>query len=123
MSVSIISVACGCLFAGREFHACETHTDAGMPTGVEVKEVEIRLEQTCGACPEQYDAFLGDEPVGYLRLRHGFFRVDYPDCGGDTIFEGYPEGDGCFSSDEREEWLQRATQAIAIRLVKEGKVR
>lgn len=26
------------------------------------------LEQTCGACPEQYDVFKDGEPVAYLRL-------------------------------------------------------
>ena len=39
--------------------------------------LEIKLIQTCGACPEQYDAFIGEEQVGYLRLRHGYFRWQY----------------------------------------------
>lgn len=40
------------------------------------------LEQTCYAYPEQYDVFLDGKQVGYLRLRHGYFRCDYPNCGG-----------------------------------------
>ncbi|AGC36151.1 hypothetical protein B7L88_gp137 [Rhizobium phage RHEph10] len=60
--------------------------------------------------------------VGYLRLRHGYFRVEYPDIGGDVILDGHPVGDGCFDPDERDEWLNRAKTAIAARLVKEGKV-
>lgn len=40
---------------------------------------DIELRQTCAACPEQYDAYLNGELVGYLRLRHGHFRVrTYP---------------------------------------------
>jgi hypothetical protein len=31
----------------------------------------IELRQTCEACPEQYDAYLGDNRIGYLRLRYG----------------------------------------------------
>ncbi|WP_276122658.1 hypothetical protein [Pararhizobium qamdonense] len=122
MSVSIISLACGCFFAGRELHACDKHEDAeGWPEGTKVTKIEIDLVQTCGACPEQYDAFRDGEPVGYLRLRHGYFRVDYPECGGETIFDGHPEGDGCFTTDERDGWLEQAKTAIAAQLIKEGK--
>jgi hypothetical protein len=73
---------------------------------------DIRLEKTCGACPEQYDAYLGAERVGYLRLRHGHFRVDCPECGGETVYEAEPNGDGIFEHDEREEYLALATAAI-----------
>jgi hypothetical protein len=78
---------------------------------------EIRLEQTCDACPEQYDAYLGDKQVGYLRLRHGYFRVDYPDCGGKTIYEAETNGDGIFESDEREFHLNKAKEAIIQELL------
>jgi hypothetical protein len=73
----------------------------------------IRLVQTCGACPEQYDAFIGETKVGYLRLRHGTFRVDVPDCCEETIFEAEPEGDGIFEAGEREGYLSQAKVAIA----------
>lgn len=76
----------------------------------------IKLVQTCGACPEQYDAFLGNRQVGYLRLRHGHFRVDYPDCGGETIFEAEPVGDGIFDDEEREGYLHKAIDAICVRV-------
>lgn len=73
----------------------------------------IALVMTCGACPEQYDAFNGrGEMVGYLRLRHGRFRVDVPNCGGDTVYEAYPKGDGLFEDDEREDHLIKACEAI-----------
>ena len=30
----------------------------------------VTLVQTCGACPEQYDAYIDDKKIAYLRLRH-----------------------------------------------------
>jgi hypothetical protein len=72
-----------------------------------------RLICTCGACPEQYDVFTAaGQKVGYLRLRHGCFRADVPACGGETIYESYPKGDGCFAADERESELTKAVEAI-----------
>jgi hypothetical protein len=78
----------------------------------------IKLNLTCPACPEQYDAFMDGEQVGYLRLRHGEFRVDFPDCGGGTIYEAHPKGDGAFDDDEREFYLNEARRAIEKRLAK-----
>jgi hypothetical protein len=72
----------------------------------------IRLVLTCGACPEQYDAFDGDKKVGYLRLRHGYFRVDCPNCGGTTVYEATPKGDGMFEPEERDYYLRFAVDAI-----------
>ena len=62
---------------------------------------DYRLERTSCACPEQYSVYDKDGiECGYLRLRHGHFRADYPDCGGETLFNAYPDGDGQFSSDK-----------------------
>jgi hypothetical protein len=74
----------------------------------------VRLEQTCYACPEQYDAFLDatGERVGYLRLRHGSFTVNVPDPGGKLIYDADPEGDGIFEDHERERYLTAAVRAI-----------
>jgi len=80
--------------------------------------MKIKLVQTCEACPEQYEAFLNEKQVGYLRLRHGEFKVDYPDCGGETIYEATPKGDGIFEEDEREYYLEQAKQAIINKLGK-----
>lgn len=74
---------------------------------------DIRLERTCFACPEQYDAFVGDRQVGYLRLRHGLFRVDCPNVGGETVYEASPMGDGIFLDTERDDYLRAAKNAIA----------
>jgi hypothetical protein len=73
----------------------------------------ITLKMTCGACPEQYDA-LDEEGnlVGYLRLRWGSFRVEVPDCGGETIYQASPEGDGRFMDHERDYYLRFAVKAI-----------
>lgn len=75
--------------------------------------MELRLEQTCGACPEQYDVFLGDENVGYLRLRHGYFVAE---CKGESVYESTTEGDGLFDCDERDYHLNTAKEAIMQRL-------
>jgi hypothetical protein len=74
----------------------------------------IRLNRTCAACPEQYDAFLDDtgEQVGYLRLRHGHFGVWAPGAWGNLIYDADPQGDGIFEDDEREKYLNAAVRAI-----------
>lgn len=74
--------------------------------------MNIRLQMTCGACPEQYDAFIGSERVGYLRLRHGYFSVRCPDPSGEEVFDGYPNGDGIFEPEERDYFLTKAKAAI-----------
>ena len=83
----------------------------------------IKLIKTCSACPEQYDAYLGDRQVGYLRLRHGYFRVDYPHCCGETIYEATTKGDGIFDSDEREFYLNMAIHAIEERLSRDDEIK
>ena len=71
-----------------------------------------------GLCPEQYDVLKDGKQVGYLRLRHGTFRVTYPDVGGEILYVSYPEGDGAFNSDERDFYLCEAVKAIRRRLEK-----
>lgn len=79
----------------------------------------IRLVLTCGACPEQYDAFDGEVTVGYLRLRHGRFTVQFPDVGGELIYGACPIGDGVFMDDERDYFLRFAVDAIQRRVAAE----
>ncbi len=68
---------------------------------------------TCPAFPEQYDVYKGKLRCGYLRLRHGTFRADYPECGDDTVYTASPEGDGEFAhAAERETHLRAAIAAI-----------
>lgn len=77
---------------------------------------QIKLNQTCSACPEQYECYLESDEnkstIGYLRLRHSWFYVAYPDCGGKIIYEAKPRGDGIFEESEREFYLNRAKLAI-----------
>lgn len=74
------------------------------------------LVMTCGACPEQYDVFDSDgKQVGYLRLRYGNFRADYPDCGGVEVYHAsFSDGwKGIFDDDkEREFYLTEAVKAL-----------
>jgi hypothetical protein len=75
--------------------------------------LKLKLLQTCSSSPEQYDAYLGDELVGYLRLRHGYFRAE---CHGKVVYDSYPKGDGIFEDDEREQELNNACKAILATL-------
>lgn len=70
------------------------------------------LTLTCAACPEQYDVYDGKIKVGYLRLRHGVFRADCPDCGDTTVYTSYTKGDGVFEPEERVPELRKAVAAI-----------
>ena len=74
---------------------------------------DIELRQTCFACPEQYDAFLNGEMVGYLRLHHGYFRVEVPDAHGELVYSADTLGDGIFDPEERDVHLNAAREAIA----------
>jgi len=72
----------------------------------------IILKQTCTACPEQYDAFIENKQVGYLRLRHGIFTVLCPDHHGIIVYEARPNGDGIFHYEERDYYLRFAVHFI-----------
>lgn len=78
----------------------------------------MRLEKTCDACPEQYDAFQGKQKVGYLRLRHGEFTVSFPDVNGKIIYRAEPDGDGSFTEEERDRYLDTAKEMIRLELMK-----
>lgn len=64
----------------------------------------VDLVQTCGACPEAYNAFKDGMYVGHLRLRHGTFRVD--DQHGNVRFTAITRGDGVFCIEERDHYLR-----------------
>ena len=46
----------------------------------------LRFVLTCYACPEQYDVYDGDKQVGYVRLRGGHLRAEYPDVCGKPVY-------------------------------------
>ena len=78
----------------------------------EDKVMTIKLVKTCAGRPEQYDAFIGDRQVGFLRLRHGLFTVYYPDGNGDEMYCSRTDGDGEFTNDERKYKLDYAVKVI-----------
>ena len=73
-------------------------------------QTKLKFVKTCSACPEQYNVFLGDQQVGYVRLRWGTLRVDFPshqhESGSKTIYRHYFEDSmkGCF--DDKKEYLK-----------------
>jgi hypothetical protein len=73
----------------------------------------LRLVCTCSISPEQYDVFLENEQIGYLRLRHGDFTA--ADTGGELVYEATPAGDCCFEDEERVHFLTEAVQALKSR--------
>lgn len=82
------------------------------------EEEKVTLVMTCPSYPEQYDAYLGTEKIGYLRLRHGCFYAEYLGDDGDNrdwrgpVFVAYPWGDGEFAEKERAWHLNRAVRAL-----------
>lgn len=61
--------------------------------------MDCAVNNTCGACPEQYDVFNQDgTQIGYIRLRHGCMTASYPDVGGEDYISINTQGDGDFSS-------------------------
>ena len=80
---------------------------------------EFVFVETCGACPEQYDVFDSNgNQVGYVRLRFGYLRVEYPDYGGEVIYDHeFSDGwKGMFTEDEREYYLKEIAEAISKRI-------
>lgn len=85
-----------------------------------IKIDNLTFYKTCDACPEQYEVRdENDKEVGYVRLRWGYLRVDYPCCGGETIYDAYMDDwwAGCFMSEkERMEHLTKIARAIRERM-------
>ncbi|QIG65781.1 hypothetical protein phiOC_p116 [Ochrobactrum phage vB_OspM_OC] len=76
----------------------------------------IKLVESCGACPEAYDAFHNDLYCGYFRLRHGRFTV-YDTTLEEEIFSTTAvEGDGVFFDHERDKFLTKGVKELKIYL-------
>lgn len=78
----------------------------------------FELVKTCSACPEQYDVFLNNKQVGYLRLRHGYFSCDFLCGDGEEVYSADTIGNGMFEDEERDFHLKLAINAIKLRLDK-----
>jgi len=76
----------------------------------------LKIKMTCSACPEQYEVFKEGKQVAYYRLRHGTFRIDYPTCGEETIYEADPNGDGIFDDNERLNYLTKAMRIVLSKI-------
>jgi len=85
--------------------------------------IEIKLRQTCSACPEQYWAYIGARVIGYIRLRFGHLTCEYlpngnPQLTDDDVMvlEHFWDGDeykGRFDNEEeRQEWLNKCKEAL-----------
>lgn len=74
----------------------------------------IKFVMTSIGCPEQYDCYIGDEMVAYVRLRWGHLKVVYPNVFGNIIFEHQFDDtwQGVFDDGEREIWLPKIVDAI-----------
>ena len=77
----------------------------------------MKLDITCSACPEQYDAKDDDgNIIGYLRLRHGHFSARIDGYWGEIVYTAATIGDGVFDDDERTYHLELVKKAIQLKL-------
>ena len=88
--------------------------------GINIKGLEFN--RTCGACPEQYDVYLNGQQVGYVRLRWGYLRADYPDCMCETIYETNVGGEstGEFESEEQRMYYLKIIADKILERIKQG---
>lgn len=90
------------------FYSCDAYT---------VNDLIFCL--TCPGCPEQYEVYdSSGNQVGYVRLRFGYLRVDFPDCGGEVIYDHdfSDEWKGVFTADERKNFLKEIAEVISKRI-------
>ena len=93
-----------------------------MPEGK--SPVIVMLEQTCGACPSQWEGQLADGRALYVRYRHGYLRACVADTLGGAISFGSAdlmaqvavvlseEGRVISNDDELAEQVQQRSQTI-----------
>lgn len=74
----------------------------------------FKLVKTCNCSPEQYDVFVGDMKVGYIRCRWGQVTVQCPSVGGEVVYQAITEGYGSFTNDERDIHLDASIKAIKL---------
>lgn len=73
-------------------------------------ESNLRLVQSSGACPEQYEMLYNDDEIALLHLRYGHFRVF--NSRDQILYEAYPAGDDVFENNEREFYLTMGQLAV-----------
>ena len=76
----------------------------------------VNFYKTCDACPEQYDVEYNSKQAGYVRLRFGNLTAEYPDVGGELIYEA-SIGDGWTGEFESEEQRKYHLNQIADKIL------
>src|SRR5271157_4842719 len=89
--------------------------DEGSPDPFEIDGA--RLVMCCPFFPEAYDCYLGDEHIGYLRIRYGHFYAVFPDVGGEKAYYDVTLDDsyGFFTPEDRVKHLPLAIKALKER--------
>lgn len=67
--------------------------------------VPVTFEQTCFACPEQYELYdPNGERIGFFHYRYGHLTLECPDTGGELVYEKMlgDRADGILDSDTRD---------------------
>ena len=84
-----------------------------------IKNLQFRNTSPC--CPEQYDVYFMDNPVGYVRLRGGYFTVSDFNVTVDYYEHWFADKyKGCFDNDfERDKYLNVAANIIIEHMKKE----
>ena len=77
----------------------------------------LTITLTSPSVPEQYSVERKGQPAGHIHVRHFGMSIDYPDVGGDRIYEGPVDGFGGFTDHERETQLLFALGLIAARIM------
>lgn len=77
--------------------------------------VVLKFIETCCACPEQYDVYLDNKQIGYVRLRWGIVSASYPNYEGLTVYREQV-GDGLQGefSNEEDRTLHLTNIALAL---------
>ena len=66
----------------------------------------LRFVEIGPESPEQYEVYIGDRIVGYVRYRFGYLSADYPDAGMNEVFgRELKRQTGQMTNQERGRWL------------------
>lgn len=77
----------------------------------------LNFKCTCSACPEQYDVLDNNGSiVGYVRLRWGSLTCEYPDIGGEYVYDA-SIGDGWTGRFNNEKQRIRHLDNIADKII------
>jgi len=90
-------------------------TDSRLLAPEPIREISVAVElrQVSRAMPESYELFRDGREIGYLRLRHGHFKVYHISQPTNPVYSTGTIGDGSFQDQfERETELRAAAVAV-----------